>query len=79
MRFINKIILFGIIALILIGKSIGPAKEHEANQVNLESTMNNVIQSTISVVQSVQKQSPPQPKQRVCKIKPNGDEECKYL
>ncbi|MCK9394687.1 MAG: hypothetical protein M0Q44_03775 [Methylobacter sp.] len=80
MGLIYKTILIGTIALVLIAKSIESKKETEANQANSASTtMNNIVQSTIRFIQTIQQKPNTPTRQRICKIKPTGDEECKYL
>lgn len=78
-----KIILFGIVALVLIANGIGLTKELKtptANPTDSEAIkINSIVQSTAKMIQSIQQQVNPAPKSRVCKIKQNGEEECKFI
>lgn len=77
---LSKTILIGTIALILIAKGIEFTKELKipaTNPTDSESIkINNIIQSAAKIIQQ---QTTAKPKSRVCKIKKNGDEECKFV
>ncbi len=76
MGFMLKMIIMGAIASVIITKLID-AKD----KANPEAIIQNIISTTIRGIEKAkQAQKPDTPaKGRVCKIKPNGDEECKDI
>ena len=82
MGFLLKMIIFGTIGLVILAKGMEAKQETGSNPApgmpKELATITNVIKSGLNAVQ--QKQQPEKTIiKRVCKIKPNGDEECKNL